>query len=55
MIPGDTSAEALEKLSGADSAIIGIKIGKTKINDVIEEIQKIDFYEKDFLGFIVLV
>ena len=54
-IPGDTSAEALEKLSGADSVIIGIKIGKTKINDVIEEIQKIDFYEKDFLGFIVLV
>lgn len=51
----DTSAENLRKLSVADSVIIEIEIGKTKINDIIEIIQRVDFYGKDFLGFIVLV
>lgn len=51
----DTSAENLRKLSAADSVVIEVEIGKTKINDIIEIIQRADFYEKDFLGFIVLV
>ncbi|MDD6808021.1 MAG: hypothetical protein PUD72_06220 [Oscillospiraceae bacterium] len=52
---GGESSENLEKLADSDSVIIEIEIGKTKINDIIEEIQRIEFYGKDFLGFIVLV
>lgn len=52
---GGASAESLEKLASADSAIVEIQIGKTKMSEVIEEIQRIEFYGKDFLGFIVLV